>query len=342
MNGRIEHGMVIDEKINEMLDGRPNYIKEWYLNLKANDCTAETCKDYIYKILAFINFVSENIKSNDVKSSDLTPTIIDSYFGKLRYKQDKNGNKIKTSDSWFLTNRCALIKFFDFLANREYIKDNYVKKNINPIKNKDQEKIKQNRILLTKEDFYKIQQEAKGKLRMFPDTVTKKMMYRDYAILNILMNTGMRIEELREINMSDVDFNEGTISLVTKGGKKREIIVKGECKESILKWRKERLLILFRLDKESDALFISRLGNRISKDSICHLINKTTEEAIGKKINPHKFRAGCISILYNEFGDIEFCRRFIGHSDVSTTQRYIVTKGDENEKGADALAKIFE
>lgn len=341
MNGRIEHGIKIDKKINAILEDKPEYIKEWYLNLKANDCTPETCKDYIYKVIAFINFISQNVKNENVKCSDLTPSIIDSYFGKLRYKQDKDGNTIKTSDSWFLTNRCALIRFFDFLKNRDYIKENYVRKNINPIKDKDKERIKEERIPLTKEDFYKIQQVAKRKLRMFPDTVTKKMAYRNYAILNVFMNTGMRIEELREINMEDIDFENNKISIVAKGEKKREVVITGECKDSILKWRKERLHILLRLDIETDALFVSRLGNRISCDSIRLLISDTTEEAIGKKINPHMFRAGCISILYGDFEDIEFCRRFIGHSNVATTQRYIATKGNENQKGAEALAKIF-
>ena len=91
----------------------------------------------------------------------------------------------------------------------------------------------------------------------------------------------------------------------------------------------------------TDALFISKYGERISAKGVSNIVKKYTEEALGKPLSPHKLRAGFCSILYNKTHDTEFVRRAVGHSNISTTQRYIVTDGDEKRQSASIIGKAI-
>ena len=95
-------------------------------------------------------------------------------------------------------------------------------------------------------------------------------------------------------------------------------------------WLQDREQILKMLGKESDALFINYNGDRMSSNNIERMVKRYTKHAIGTPISPHKLRAGFCSILYNETHDLEFVRRAVGHSDISTTQRYVVTDNQES------------
>ena len=71
------------------------------------------------------------------------------------------------------------------------------------------------------------------------------------------------------------------------------------------------------------------------------MIIETTEIALGRRLSPHKLRAGLCSILYDETHDIEFVRRAIGHSNVATTSRYIHTNEDEKQKASNIMEKLL-
>ena len=68
---------------------------------------------------------------------------------------------------------------------------------------------------------------------------------------------------------------------------------------------------------------------------------KARLKAIGKPLSPHKLRAGFCTVLYDETHDIEMVRRAVGHSKVSTTQRYIRSKNDAREKSAAIFDNVF-
>jgi site-specific recombinase XerC len=87
----------------------------------------------------------------------------------------------------------------------------------------------------------------------------------------------------------------------------------------------------------SNALFISENGNRISATALSELVEKYCQDALGYHISPHKLRAGFCSILYKETGNAEFVRRAVGHSNISTTQRYIVTDNNERAKASELI-----
>ena len=212
------------------------------------------------------------------------------------------------------------------MAKHNYILSNYME-DIKKPRNRDLVRINQNRTLLTERDFKLILHSA----AMEKDPILKR---RDQAILMLFMSTGMRREALRSINISDINFKEQTLTVIDKGDKVQIYKLGDKCVDAINNWLEYRKAYV---SVPSDALFLSNQGSRISSNGLAKVVCKYSKKAIGREIRPHKLRAGYCSILYANNPDIEFVRRSVGHSDVSTTQRYIVTKGSEREKAAEIM-----
>ena len=109
-------------------------------------------------------------------------------------------------------------------------------------------------------------------------------------------------------------------------------------KNRIAKWIEDRYFLIGNIE---GALFISKENKRMCGNSISKLVDKYSQAALGYHISPHKLRSGFISILYEEKHDVEYVRRVVGHSNVTTTQRYIVTNNDERKEAVDILGSLL-
>lgn len=146
----------------------------------------------------------------------------------------------------------------------------------------------------------------------------------------------MRETALCEINVDDLDLLERKLTIVDKGNKQHIYTLNDSMKDLLNEWLGYRK----RINTESDSLFITASGKRITASTIYKLVEKYSKEALGYSIIPHKLRSGYCSILYNVTGDAEFVRRAVGHSNISTTQRYIVTNNKEREKASEIMASL--
>lgn len=328
MQGRIENEMLINEKIQKKLDEMPEFVSEWHSLLRASKATASSRQDYVNKVHRFLEFISKDTKN--ITPRQLTASKTTEYYISVQTKEDKNGNIVDTSDSYQQTVYCALNSFLEYLLNHDYIKQNYMDEIKKP-KNKDLDRINRNRTLLTEREFKLILHSAV----MQTNPIIKS---RDKAILLIFMSTGMRKEALRSINVSDIDFNDKTLVVIDKGDKTQIYKLNAKCISAINEWLEYRHNYV---RMPTDALFLSNQGTRISSNGLAKVVCKYTKLALGKELRPHKLRAGYCSILYDKNPDIEFVRRSVGHSDISTTQRYIVTSGSEREQAASIIDSIL-
>lgn len=334
MSGRLEHELKVENTIRNNLKNAPPYVIEWHNGLKASKKTSETRKDYVNKICRFLSSINKDISK--VSYSDINYDSVCNYFISIQTK-NKNGKVVYTSDSYQQTVWTVLNNFIGFLYNKEYIKQNYMKF-IDKPKNHDLERINENRKLLTKKDFSKILnsiEQGVGTDRA--KTKQKSYVHRDKAILMLLMSTGMRKEALCEIDISDVDIDNHCLTIIDKGNKRHRYKLSEEVLNEILWWLEKRNNI----KNNTDALFISYQGTRLHGNSVSKIVEKYSDDALGYPISPHKLRAGFCSILYNETHDAEFVRRAVGHSNISTTQRYITTDGKEKEVASDIISSIF-
>lgn len=336
MNGRVENDLKIYNSIEVMLCEFPKYVKSWYFYLKANGKTATSCRDYIRKIRKFLEYINDDIK--DIKVSDFNEDIITGYLISIRNKSDTGA---ETSISYKQCVWSCLKNFFDFLYKRRLIKNNYFElSGISRPKGNDLKEINSKRILLTEEDFKHIlhcvdsgagTNKAKG--------YQKKYRNRDKAIFMLFMTTGMRKTALQEINVNDIDLENHKLYIIDKGHKSFTYYLNDSVVDILNEWINDRYYILGR--KDSGALFISKEKSRMSGNAIADLIDKYSFEALGYHISPHKLRSGFASILYNKKHDLEYVRRAIGHSNITTTQRYVVTDNTEREEAANIISGLF-
>lgn len=330
MQGRLEHELKTQQSTDEVVKSMPDFVQEWYVNLKASRKTAASCYDYTIKVRNFLQYIGND--DLNVSTNQITLQACESYLIMNQTKVSNNGMIVYTSDSYQIGIWYALNNFLSFLKNRQYIPENYMQYISKP-KNQDLQRINNDRLLLTQKDFHKIIQCA-----LNSNTQTKKtvpLKNRDIAILLIFMTTGIRKTALSELNVNDFDRSDGTLRVVDKGNVYQHFPLNSMTLEYLHKWLIDRTKFSI---QNHDALFLNYDGERITQRGIVKIVQKYSEKALGFKISPHKLRAGFCSILYDKTNDIEFVRRAVGHANISTTQRYIKTTKDEKK----IASKIIE
>jgi len=150
--------------------------------------------------------------------------------------------------------------------------------------------------------------------------VSTPLGIRDRAIVECLYSTGMRISELTRLNVSDI---KGNNQAITKGkGNKERIVFFGEYAiKSLERYLKEVRSILVKNERE-DALFLNKNGTRLSPRSIERMMERYGY-GVGKDISPHTMRHSFATHLLENGADLRAVQELLGHSDLSTTQKYV-------------------
>lgn len=144
---------------------------------------------------------------------------------------------------------------------------------------------------------------------------------RDHAILELFYASGMRVSELVELRVDNVNFDVGYVRCIGKGSKERIIPIGKRAKSAV----KVYLDSVRGQSKSAYAaqLFLSRLGKKISRQSIWKLIQYYAKKAnIKKKIKPHTLRHSFATHLLEHGADLRSVQEMLGHADISTTQIY--------------------
>jgi len=165
-----------------------------------------------------------------------------------------------------------------------------------------------------------------------PDT-TCALGYRDRAIMEVLYTTGIRKQELNNLNLTDVDYHDGFLRIDQGKGRKDRIVPLGRiaCRylENYIKSVRPELI----KDPYNNALFLSTRGNRLSKNMVWEMVKKYAKKAkIKKNISPHTFRHSCATAMLKNKADIRAVQELLGHESLESTQVYTrVTIGDLKE-----------
>jgi len=159
----------------------------------------------------------------------------------------------------------------------------------------------------------------KQRMNCKSDTFSYHMATRNIAIIELLFASGMRVSELCDLRVCDIDMKQGCVRIIGKGNKERIIDISQKATLSAIKdWLNERGCC----DSQSP-LFVSRLHNILSTQSVRLLIkNIVASSQIEKKITPHTFRHTYATLLLEEGVDITYIQHLLGHSSVVTTQIY--------------------
>ncbi len=142
---------------------------------------------------------------------------------------------------------------------------------------------------------------------------------RDYCIILLFLTCGLRVSELVGINLGD--FSEDRLRVVGKGNKERIVYLSPACKSAIDTY------LPYRINPKpghKNALFISRLGQRIDVQTVKHLVNvHLTRAGLGnKKLSVHKLRHTAATLMYQSGVDIRTLKEVLGHENLDTTMIY--------------------
>ena len=150
---------------------------------------------------------------------------------------------------------------------------------------------------------------------------------RDYAIITLFLNCGMRLSELVGINLQDIDFDECKLNVIGKGNKERTIYLNKACMNAIADYLAVRPKQGIKHDKKysEKALFLSERKNRISNRTVENIVTKQLQSAglDTRKYSVHKLRHTAATLMY-QYGqvDIRALQKVLGHESIATTEIY--------------------
>ena len=286
-----------------------------------------TMKEYNYDISHFLRFIKykfnmakmdnevglANIKINDLTVETITQIQIEDIHAFLGYMKETFHSKPAT-----LARKVASIRvFFHYMCNKTKRIPN------NPAI--DLETPKLDRRLpryLSLDQSRKLLQVA-----VTPPLGTHgnhDNSSRNFAIITLFLNCGMRLSELVNINIKDIDFSENKLNVIGKGNKERAIYLNKACIDAINDYLKDRPKEGVKYDSR-DALFLSEQRKRISNRTVQYVVKEEMRIAgiDPNKYSVHKLRHTAATLMY-KYGnvDIRALQVLLGHESVSTTEIY--------------------
>ena len=154
---------------------------------------------------------------------------------------------------------------------------------------------------------------------------------RNHAIITLFLNCGMRLSELFNINIKDIDFNDNKLTVIGKGNKERTIYLNKACIKAINTYLAERPKVDVKANAR-DALFLSEQRNRISNRTVQYVVKQELKRS-GLDINKysvHKLRHTAATLMY-KYGnvDIRALQELLGHESIATTEIYTHVDNDQ-------------
>ena len=206
--------------------------------------------------------------------------------------------------------KCSAIRgFYKYLQRQNVIKES-------PARELETPKLKRGLPkYLTLEDSYDLL-----------DAVDGPYKARDYCMITLFLNCGMRLSELVGINISDI--KDDMLTVTGKGNKQRTLFLNPMCREAINEYLPTRPVNGV---KDKDALFLSRLGKRISPKTVQHVVYTALDRAGlgGKHLSVHKLRHTAATLMYQNGADVRVLQDVLGHESLSTTQIYTHVRDEQ-------------
>ncbi len=168
-----------------------------------------------------------------------------------------------------------------------------------------------------------ISEEQINDLLAAPDK-TLAIGVRDIAMLETLYATGLRVSELINLQMSQMNLDPGVVRVIGKGGKERLVPLGEAAIEAILHYMKTARQELMQGHGLTNAVFVTRRGSAMTRQAFWYLIKRYAKTVgIDEGImSPHTLRHAFASHLLNHGADLRVVQMLLGHSDISTTQIY--------------------
>ena len=153
--------------------------------------------------------------------------------------------------------------------------------------------------------------------------------YRNKAMLELMYSAGLRVSELLELNVNDIDLNDNVVKVFGKGSKERIVPIGDYATIALRKYINKYRICLIKKGIITDKLFLNNHGREMSRSGFFKLIKKMAiEKGIKKEISPHTIRHSFATHLLEGGADIRSIQELLGHENMSTTQIYTHVRND--------------
>ena len=277
-----------------------------------------TVKEYNYDIANFLKYMKKQYKltnEEDLKNIKIDDFDLDTL--KKISLQDIHGyishmaRDLKSTPATRARKISSIRVFFKYLTSKAKLLD------INPAQDLETPKLGR------RMPKYLSLEESKKLLNVTQNEDNRNNV-RDYAIITLFLNCGMRLSELVGINISNIDFTESKMTVIGKGNKERTIFLNKACMNAVTSYLSIRPHDKVKNDSR-DALFLSERKERISNRSVQDIVKKELGKAglDTKKYSVHKLRHTAATLMY-QYGDVDIraLQELLGHESISTTEIY--------------------
>ncbi len=320
----------IDLVQTKKFDFIPEYARNYlFYLLNVRNLSDKTVYEYYLDLRTFFRFVLchknvtnvenfESINASDCQLSLIEDLSLNDLYSYLNYVREDRDNGVRSR----MRKVSSLKSFYNYLCKNSVIDTNptlYLEAPKNP---------KRLPVNLSLDESIKLLKSVEGQYKE-----------RNYAIITLFLNCGLRLSELVGINLSSINGN--VLRIVGKGNKERIVYLNQACVDAITEYLKVRPDIN---SKDRNALFISREGRRISR----RMVQTMVEHFIIKSgLDPniystHKLRHTAATLMYQNGVDVRILQEILGHENLGTTQIYthISDKQVENALNSNPLNNI--
>ena len=276
-----------------------------YLSVEKN-ASPHTCRCYQRDLEGFEDFLKGSgmyvTPSGEAEVGKTDRLAIRKYLSFLHRKNRKSSIARKLS---------TLRSFFKYLVREQIVSSNPAKGISTPKAEKTLP------TTLTVDETFRLMESPK-RLPEKSSGGPKQNGSRDRAILELLYSSGLRVSELVGLNSNQLDLELGVVRVMGKGRKERIVPVGMKAIDALKAYLEERGGV-----EEEDPVFVNFLGGRLTARSVGRLIKKYTRHSgIFRKVSPHSLRHTFATHLLDAGADIREIQEMLGHSSLSTTQRY--------------------
>jgi integrase/recombinase XerC len=274
-----------------------------YLRFERN-ASPHTIRNYRSDLLQFRDFLR---RDKDEAAADVIKVDALRIRGFIAFLFENE--KKKTS----IARKLAAVRaFFKFLCREEIVPENPAARIATPKLAKTLPRImSEEELNTTLDQFAKIA------------TAADSALIRDYAILELLYASGLRVSELVGLDLRSVNFGDSMLLVRGKGRKERIVPFGSKAKEALTRYLPMREKILWESKTGSQALFLNLRGKRLTTRSVDRLVKKYIRQFGPQiKVSPHSLRHAFASHLLTEGADLRAIQEMLGHASLSTTQKY--------------------
>ena len=333
----------VTTRLREIKQELPYFCSEFFVGVE-NQTTPLTRLNYAYDLRVFFHFLCEKVpnflnrRPKQISLMDLNmvgPTDIEKFMEYLSL-YDFNGKRYRNNEKAKSRKLSTLRSFFSYYFKKEKLQRN-VTDMVDLPKLHDKEIVR-----LEVNEVVDLLDMAETGYALSPtqQAFHRHTNSRDYAILALMLGTGIRVSECVGLDVDDINFDINGFKVVRKGGAQTILYFSTEVAKALQNYLNDRAQIED-LPATERALFLSLQKKRISTRAVQNLVKKYSSLVTPlKKISPHKLRSTYGTNLYHETQDIYVVADVLGHKDINTTRKHYAAMSEDIRREAAKKVKL--